>query len=66
MRRSLLLLVLLLAVFSGSALAQEFPQTYCGDLSEADCSILTGSASAMRDLTRRRSISTPVRHRKMW
>lgn len=51
MRRSLLLLVLLLAVFSGSAMAQEFPQTYCGDLAESDCSILTESATAMRGLT---------------
>ena len=51
MRRSLLLLVLLLAVFSGSAMAQEFPQTYCGDLAETDCSILTESATAMHELT---------------
>jgi hypothetical protein len=51
MRRSLLLLVLLLAVFSGTAMAQEFPQTYCGDLAENDCSILTESATAMRELT---------------
>lgn len=51
MRRSLLLLVLLLAVFSGSAMAQEFPQTYCGDLAEADCSILTESATAMRGVS---------------
>lgn len=51
MRKSLLLLVLLLAVFSGSAMAQEFPQTYCGDLAEADCSILTESVTAMQGLT---------------
>lgn len=51
MRRSLLLLVLLLAVFSGTAMAQDLPQTYCGDLSESDCSILTESATAMRGLT---------------
>jgi hypothetical protein len=51
MRRSLLLLVLLLAVFSGSAMAQDVPQTYCGDLAESDCSILNESATAMRELT---------------
>lgn len=51
MRRSLLLLVLLLAVFSGSAMAQDLPQTYCGNLSESDCSILTESATAMRGLS---------------
>ncbi len=51
MRRSLLLLVLLLAVFSGTAMAQDLPQTFCGDLAESDCSILTDSATAMRGLT---------------
>jgi hypothetical protein len=51
MRKTLLLVVLMLAVFSGAAFAQDVPPTFCGDLSEADCSILTESAQAMRELS---------------
>jgi hypothetical protein len=50
MRKTLLLLVLMLTVFGGVAAAQDVPQTFCGTLSDSDCTILTDSAAAMRDL----------------
>lgn len=50
MRKTLFLFVMLLAVFSGTAMAQDLPQTFCGDLAEADCNILEQSAEAMREL----------------
>ncbi|MEO8611144.1 MAG: hypothetical protein ABI690_24825 [Chloroflexota bacterium] len=50
MRKTLLLLVFMLAVFGGVASAQELPTTFCGKLSDADCGILTDSGAAMRGL----------------
>lgn len=52
MRKIVLVLVALLLV-SGAALAQEATpesHTFCGDLSEADCTLLTQSEAAMKTL----------------
>lgn len=52
MRRISLLLVCLLALMSiaGVAAAQDVPPTFCGDLAQSDCEILTQSAAAMSTL----------------
>jgi len=47
----LFVLFLALTVFlSGTTMAQDVPPTFCGDLAAADCTILTDSAAAMREL----------------
>lgn len=52
MRKGLLLVMLLLTVVSGAALAQTTTaDVYCGDLSADDCAILQQSQTAMHDLT---------------
>lgn len=50
MRKYLLLLLLAALCLSGTALAQTTMPVYCGELSEADCAILTNSQTAMRSL----------------
>ncbi|MBK8029408.1 MAG: hypothetical protein IPK17_07800 [Chloroflexi bacterium] len=52
MRKGLLLVLLLLTVVSGAALAQTTTgEVYCGDLSADDCAILEQSQTAMQNLT---------------
>lgn len=46
----LLVLVLTVATVGGFAGAQDVPPTFCGTLADADCTILTDSAAAMREL----------------
>ncbi len=51
--RKLILIIAALAMLSlsGAVFAQDTtPQTFCGDLSTADCQILTQSAAAMKSL----------------
>ena len=50
MRKTLLLLVLMLTLFSGVTAAQDLPTTFCGKLADSDCDLLKDSAAAMRDL----------------
>jgi hypothetical protein len=47
---AVLLVVALLSLPLGSALAQGGPQVFCGDLGEADCNILVQSQAAMMGL----------------
>ncbi|MBK8029564.1 MAG: hypothetical protein IPK17_08615 [Chloroflexi bacterium] len=52
MRKGLLLVMLLLTLVSGAALAQTTTaDVYCGDLSADDCALLEQSQMAMHDLT---------------
>ncbi|MBN8639536.1 MAG: hypothetical protein J0M07_29735 [Anaerolineae bacterium] len=52
MRKGLLLVMLLLTLVSGAALAQTTTaDVYCGDLSADDCALLQQSQTAMDDLT---------------
>jgi hypothetical protein len=50
MRKIVFVLIVLLLV-SSAALAQNDMTTFCGDLSEADCSLLTQSQEAMKSLS---------------
>lgn len=50
--RKLMVVVIALLLVSGAAFAQDtMPPVFCGDLSEADCAILTQSQTAMMSLS---------------
>lgn len=55
----LLALTIVLGTF-GSALAQDAPQVFCGDLADADCQILQQSREAMQNLAQYTANSTFV------
>jgi hypothetical protein len=48
--RTILLLVVVLLVTSGLLQAQDTPKAFCGDLSQADCALITGSDAVMQAL----------------
>jgi hypothetical protein len=47
----MMIIVVALMLVSNAAFAQDAPPVFCGDLSEADCAILTQSQAAMMSLT---------------
>lgn len=50
MRKFLLLLIVVFIGMTSAALAQDTSAVFCGDLSEADCTLLRDSAAAMQGL----------------
>ena len=50
MRKIVLIALLLTLIISGAAFAQSTPPVFCGDLSDADCAILTKAQDAMKTL----------------
>ena len=55
MRKIVLLALLLTLVVSGAAFAQSATPVFCGDLSDADCAILTKAQDAMKSSIQRLS-----------